>query len=182
MNQLFLGRKRILLFSPSNSVPGPIEPTAPNGKVLYKTSTDGEWLPATADIDENGVFNGFTGKESAVAVILPSKDANGNDVTSIGNAAFAEYNNLTSVMIPDSVMSIGEIACINCYGLTSVMIGNSVISIAARAFSGCYGLTSVTIPDSVTSIGNLAFWGCSGLTSVTIVATGKPGASAASVK
>ena len=84
---------------------GGSEPTAPNGKVLYKTSTDGEWLESDADI-EDGTFNGFNEKDSAVAVIIPSKDVDGNDVTSIGKESFWECD-LTSVTIPNSVTSIG---------------------------------------------------------------------------
>ena len=129
----------------------------------------------------------------------------GNTVTSISASAFEDCSGLTSITIPDSVTSIGQGAFYNCRGLTnvtigncvesigadafcycesftSVTIGNSVTSIGQHAFYDCNDLTSVTIPDSVTSIGENAFSSCSGLTSVTIVATGKPGASATTVK
>ena len=147
------------------------EPTAPNGKVLYKTSADGEWLQSDANIT-NGTFNGFTEKSSAVAVILPSKDASGNDVTSIGSRAFEYCNGLTSVTIPDSVTSIESFAFLECSGLTSVTIPDGVKSIGYCAFNSCSGLTSVTIPDSVTSFASYAFSGDSSLTSVTITANG----------
>lgn len=62
-------------------------PTPPNGKVLYKTSAEGEWLQDDAYIS-NGAFNGFANKESAVEVIIPSKDSSGNDVTNIGEWVF----------------------------------------------------------------------------------------------
>ncbi len=91
-----------------------------------------------------------------------------NSVTSIGDRAFSGCNGLTSITIPNSVTSIGSSAFYNCSGLTSVTIPNSVTSIGSSAFYGCSGLTSVTIPNSVTSIGISAFSGCSGLTSVTI--------------
>ena len=52
--------------------------------------------------------------------------------------------------------------------ITELIIPDSVTSIGDFAFSGCTGLTSVTIPDSVASIGDFAFYGCSGLTSITI--------------
>ena len=58
----------------TSETPGP---TAPDGKVLYKTAIGGEWLQADADITD-GEFNGFTNKGSAVEVILPSKDSSGN--------------------------------------------------------------------------------------------------------
>ena len=87
-----------------------------------------------------------------------------------------------SADIGNTVTSIGYDAFYECGGLTSVTIPNSVTSIADYVFSSIISLTSVTIPDSMESIGDDAFSYCSGLTSVTIVATGKPGASAANVK
>jgi hypothetical protein len=146
---------------------GSSDPTPPNGKVLYKTSSDGEWLESDADISD-GAFNGFNEKNSAVAVIIPSKDANGNSVTSIGSSAFYDCSSLTSVTIPNSVTSIGSNAFERCTGLTSVTIPNSVTSIWNYAFADCDGLTCVTIPNSVTNIVDEAFYNCDGLTNVTI--------------
>ena len=91
-----------------------------------------------------------------------------NSVTSIGNHAFRWCSGLTSVTIGNSVTSIGEVAFSNCRSLTSVTIPNSVTIIGDHAFEDCNGLTFVTIGNSVTSIGNYAFENCSGLTSVTI--------------
>ena len=91
-----------------------------------------------------------------------------NSVTSIGGSAFSGCSGLTSVTIGNSVTSIGSNAFGSCSGLTSITIPNSVTSIGSSAFLGCSGLTSVTIPNSVTTIGNAAFWGCSSLTSVSI--------------
>ena len=79
-----------------------------------------------------------------------------------------EGNEITELVIPDSVTSIGDYAFYNCTGLTSITIPDSVTSIGNSAFSGCSGLTSITIPDSVTSIGERAFYGCNGLENVYI--------------
>lgn len=84
----------------------------------------------------------------------------GNGVTSIGNYAFYNCYNLTSVTIPSSVTSIGDYAFMYCRRLASITISDGVTSIGSWAFSGCTNLTSVTIPSSVTSIGDGAFNGC----------------------
>ena len=153
-------------YTPTPSPEPDPTPTAPDGVVLYRTTAGGEWLlQGDTDID-NGVFYGFANKDSAVEVIIPSKDSGGHDVTSIGSSAFYNCRSLTSVTIPDSVTSIGDWA-FHYNGLRSVTIPDSVTSIADHAFYGCSGLTSVTIGKGVTSIGNYAFAGCSSLTSVT---------------
>ena len=91
-----------------------------------------------------------------------------DNVTSIGDSAFAYCSNLTSVDIGGGVMSIGSEAFCWCDSLTNAVIGNSVTSIGHNAFTYCRSLTSVVIPDSVTSIDYCAFKGCGGLTSITI--------------
>ena len=91
-----------------------------------------------------------------------------NDVTSIGNWAFANCSDITSVTIPASVRSIGNYAFSDCSKLTSVAIPSCVESIGNGAFHNCSGLTSATISEGVETIGNYAFDNCSGLTSVTI--------------
>ena len=104
-------------------------------------------------------------------IVVPESvvyEGNTYRVTSIGDRAFIDSSDLTSVTIPNSVTSIGSSAFRGCSGLTSVTIPNSVTDIGYRAFLGCTSLTSATIPNSMTSIGNGAFEGCSGLTSVTI--------------
>ena len=83
-----------------------------------------------------------------------------------GNVAIPEevtYMNRTR-----KVTSIGDYAFRECYDLTSVAIPNSVTSIGESAFWYCSGLTSITIPNSVTSIGQGAFYGCSGLKKVIV--------------
>ena len=72
------------------------------------------------------------------------------------------------IIIDDGVTTIGEFAFRDCSNLTSVTIPNSVTEIRGHAFDGCSALTSVTIPNSVTTIGQFVFSGCSAITSVTI--------------
>ena len=88
-------------------------------------------------------------------------------VSSIGDAAFSQCTNLTSVAIPFAVMNIGYGAFDFCLNLTSVTIPDGVTSIGDWAFDLC-ALTNVTLPAGITSIGEGTFSTCQRLTSVTI--------------
>lgn len=89
-------------------------------------------------------------------------------VTSIGEFAFCNCRDLTTIAIPDSVMSIGNNAFYGCEKLENVKIPDNVTLIGSSAFAGCAKLESVNIPDSVTDIGSSTFEDCKSLTSVTI--------------
>jgi hypothetical protein len=86
-------------------------------------------------------------------------------VTNIGNRAFYNCSNLTSVDIPNSVSSIGENAFYGCRSITSIIIPNSVTSIGESAFNGCENLASIIIPNSVSHVGKEAFNGTAWLSS-----------------
>lgn len=92
----------------------------------------------------------------------------GCPVTAIGDQAFYEYNGLTSVTIPGSVVTIGYAAFCSCAGLTNLSMGIGLITIGENAFDGCSGLGSVSIPETVSTVGSDAFYGCGGLTNVNI--------------
>jgi hypothetical protein len=138
-------------------------------------------MPATAQVNYavSGNTAYVTSSPNASGAIVINSAYEGKTVTSIGDYAFSDCTNLTSVMIPDSVISIGQQAFGNCTALTSVTIPDSVTRIGtslnsagnAGAFVNCTSLTNVIIGNSVTNIGGAAFFGCTNLTRVTIPAS-----------
>lgn len=61
----------------------------------------------------------------------------------MGEYAFADNDNLTSVTISDSVPMIGNYAFQSCKNLTSVTIGNGVTNIGKQAFYQCNSLAHI---------------------------------------
>ena len=55
-------------------------------------------------------------------------------------------------IVPNGIKSIGNYAFSNCKNLTSIIIPDGITKIGYSAFSECTSLTSITIPKSVTSI------------------------------
>ena len=104
---------------------------------------------------------------SYTEVVIPDT-LSGHAVKEIGEAAFSNCRNVTSVTIPSSVTTIGKQAFKECSRLKSVTILGGVTSIGDQAFSKCSSLASVTMPISVASIGSYAFYNCERLKSVVI--------------
>ena len=89
-------------------------------------------------------------------------------LTSIGCRSFYGCNNLTSIIIPNTVTRISPYAFGWCYSLTSIIIPNSVTNIDEYAFANCYDLVSIDVPNGVAIIGDYAFDNCSSLAHLTI--------------
>ena len=97
------------------------------------------------------------------------------DYTYVEEVPWYDYRSyITNVSMPDEMTSIGNYAFYNCYNLSSVTIGSGVASIGEYAFADCYSLNAVVIPDKVTTIGEYAFAGCYDLTSITCLAIVPP--------
>ena len=105
--------------------------------------------------------NAFFDCQNLNSIVIP------NSITNIGESAFCGCISLASITIPNSVIDIGEWAFGECISLASCTIGNGVRSIGYAAFYGCI-FTSITIPQSVTNIGEWAFGACYALTSISI--------------
>ena len=115
-------------------------------------------------IDDTGTLTAYTG--SAAAVEIPY------GVLEIGDFAFRDCTNFTSVTIPDTATWIRPGAFMGCTNLTAVTIPDSLAYIGQGVFRDCTSLTSVTIPGG-NSLDQYLFYGCTSLTSVTISASVK---------
>jgi len=94
---------------------------------------------------------------------------------------YPEGNSRTFYKIPDSVTSVGDYAFFNCENLAEIEIPYSVNMIKYSAFAGCSSLLSMTIPQSVSSIKDNVFSKCSALSHVCFLGTNDPGRSSFNV-
>ena len=149
--------------------------------LIYNLINNGTAYEIDADYDN------ATGE--LVDLIIPAT-YQGLPVISIASSAFTEWDDLSSVVIPDSVRTIGTYAFAYCRNLYSAALPDSLAQLGDSAFCGCTALTNVNIPtgisqiefytfqscniqtivipSNVTIIGDYAFRGCTSLTSVTI--------------
>lgn len=127
----------------------------------------------------NEVGEWFSRLENLQEVVL------GDEVTSIGDYAFQDCNNLTKINFPKNLATIGEGAFGKC-NLSSIELPNSLTSIDVNAFWGnenvqtvtlhcknveqgmSFGAKEVIIGDEVETIAGYAFYDDSNLTKVTI--------------
>ena len=92
----------------------------------------------------------------------------GSRVQTIEVSAFGTCWALQSISFPASVTTIGKEAFLNCRVLQSVSFSDGLTTIGKLAFGSCHALQSITLPASVTTIEELAFSFCKALQQVTV--------------
>lgn len=92
----------------------------------------------------------------------------GSRVQTIEVSAFGTCQALQSISFPASVTTIGKHAFLNCRVLQNVSFSDGLTAIGEGAFSDCVVLQSITLPASVTTIGEYAFAFCKALQQVTV--------------
>ncbi len=93
----------------------------------------------------------------------------GDNVTEIGRFAFANCSYLKSVTLPKNLVTLGESAFASCRLLEGVLtLPDGVVEIPAHAFAYCAKLGEIRFGSQLTAIGSNAFTDCTGLTSLNL--------------
>lgn len=107
-------------------------------------------------------LSGYVGTDERV--VIPAT-LGGAPVTVISH--FGPNENVTAVILPDTVKQIAPHAFVNCTALSEVLLPEGLLSIETAAFGGCESLKSIHIPSTVSQIGYSVF-GLTGLTEITV--------------
>lgn len=92
----------------------------------------------------------------------------GENVTSIGDSAFARCAVLEQVILPNGLQHLGESAFQSCKKLKRIDIPDGVEQIRPYTFSWCSALESLTLGSGIASVGEFAFANCESLTAVSL--------------
>ncbi len=103
----------------------------------------------------------YAGHDEITEIVIPES------VTVIEEGAFSYCKNLTSVIMHDGITSIGEGAFKGCVKLENVKLPLALTVINEYTFDGCCSLTEMHIPENVEVIGEYAFGECVSLCDVT---------------
>lgn len=106
--------------------------------------------------------NAFAYCENLENINLP------NGLTIISNSCFKGCKSLKSISIPESVTKLGLSAFKDCEQLTNIKLPDNLKEIGFYALQGCVNLTDIVIPESVEMLGNGSFMKCSKLKSIII--------------
>lgn len=99
---------------------------------------------------------------SVKKVVIPE------NVTVIGQAAFAECTDLSEVTLPKSLEKIGEKAFRKCTSLKEIIIPEGVTYIDREAFRDCFSLNNAVLPESLKRLETYAFQHCTKLEEIHI--------------
>lgn len=102
----------------------------------------------------------FAEFENLIAVELPET------LESIGRYTFSKCNKLKSIEIPEGVETVGEGAFCDCSNLISAKIPSSLTTLSMYMFQDCSRLSEVEISEGVTTISSCAFAYCDSLTEI----------------
>ena len=86
-----------------------------------------------------------------------------DQVEHIGDGAFFNFREFTSMSIPKNVVSIGERSFMWCISLVSIEFPEKLRSIGSQAFEGCDRLNQVLLNQGIGYVGSSAFSCCTSI-------------------
>lgn len=129
--------------------------------LAYSINSDNTTVTVVQDNQYHPTYSGDITVPDVV-----SNDDKDYTVVAIGEQAFLQCRNLTSITLPETLQLIDKKAFYDCSGLATVIVPNSVETINQGAFMGCTGLKTVTLPYSLDVLNNYLFFGCKELMTV----------------
>lgn len=112
--------------------------------------------------DESYAIMGYQGGEAEVTI---PGSYGGKPVTILFDDLFAGHEEITSVLIPDTVTDLGEFLFEGCTSLRHVDLPQSITAIWPYAFARS-GIEEITLPDKLSSIAPYTFKECKNLRKV----------------
>ena len=98
-------------------------------------------------------------------VVLPNSYG-GEPLSRIGMYAFTGSENITEIVIPETVDTIMPAAFQGCYSLKTVNIPDNIKTVSKYTFWDCRTLSKLFLPESTSLIDDGAFWNCESLQSL----------------
>lgn len=81
---------------------------------------------------------------------------------------FADFKNMESIILPNSVTRILSMAFYNCKKLTHIVISPNITKTGAYMFKNCEQLAEINLPDNIQTIREGTFWGCTSLNMINL--------------
>ncbi len=107
-------------------------------------------------------WHAFYNCNQLTEVILPES------IINVRAGAFQNCTNIVNLNLPDAVTTIEEYAFYGCTGLTDIIVPSGIDRIQPYTYGNCTGLTSIEIPSQIKAIYHDAFNGCSNLNEVVL--------------
>lgn len=103
-------------------------------------------------IDDGEVSVDALGTDEISGKVTVPAVYNGYPVTRICDAAFMGCDQITEIVLPDSITFISDLAFSYCSNLKSINIPQNVTMVEQGVFDGCINLTNIDIADDATGI------------------------------
>ena len=156
------------LISVSNLVvPEPALPDRPSEIIV---TAPADQTPASLPEADEGCFSITDGAVTFLpdrwdgsSIVRIPEAVDGRTVTALAPGCFAGCTELTTIVLPDTLVEIGTEAFFGCTRLRGLFLPDGTAVIGSSAFAGCISLESIYVSASVTSIADGAFADCASL-------------------